>query len=185
MRRLMLLRHAKTEENAPDGSDINRRLDARGRIDAAAIGAWLARQAEQPARVLVSDAARARQTWQIAWESMEASANVRAPDVRHLPQLYGAGPAQLLQAVHTDGGDAVDVMIVAHNPGLHELALALSTQDNAGDSDARAALADNLPTSGLVTLEFTVGNWRQAAFGTGRLAGFVSPKTLKAVASST
>jgi phosphohistidine phosphatase len=67
MRRLMLLRHAKTENDAPSGRDQDRRLDDRGRLDAAEIGAWIGRNPPFPSLVLVSHAVRALQTWEIAW----------------------------------------------------------------------------------------------------------------------
>ena len=56
MRRLMLLRHAKTENDAPSGKDQDRRLDERGRLDAAEIGSWMARHPPFPDSVLVSPA---------------------------------------------------------------------------------------------------------------------------------
>ena len=61
MHRLMLLRHSKTESDAPSGQDWDRRLDARGRKDAVMVGEWLAGQAAlRPDLVLVSTAVRAR-----------------------------------------------------------------------------------------------------------------------------
>ena len=71
MRRLMLLRHAKTEHDAPSGHDQDRRLDDRGRLDAAAIGGWIGRHPPVPDAVLVSTAVRAHQTWEIAREAMK------------------------------------------------------------------------------------------------------------------
>src|SRR5258708_36304767 len=71
MRRLMLLRHAKTENDAPSGRDLDRRLDNRGRGDAAEIGGWIARHPPFADSVLVSHAVRAQQTWDIAWEAMK------------------------------------------------------------------------------------------------------------------
>ena len=71
MRRLMLLRHAKTENDAPSGRDQDRRLDDRGRLDAAEIGGWIGRHPPFPDSVLVSTAVRAPQTWEIAWEAMK------------------------------------------------------------------------------------------------------------------
>jgi len=62
MRRLLLLRHAKTEHDAPSGRDQDRRLDDRGRNDAAEIGGWIGRHPPVPDSVLVSTAIRARQT---------------------------------------------------------------------------------------------------------------------------
>ena len=71
MRRLMLLRHAKTENDAPTGRDQDRRLDDRGRRDAAEIGGWIGRHPPFPDSVLVSPAVRAHQTWEIAWAGDE------------------------------------------------------------------------------------------------------------------
>ena len=60
MRRLMLLRHAKTETHAPSGRDQDRRLDDRGHRDAAEMGDWIASHPPVPETVLVSHAVRAR-----------------------------------------------------------------------------------------------------------------------------
>src|ERR1700676_4883458 len=109
MRRLMLLRHAKTEHDAPSGQDQDRRLDDRGRQDAAAIGSWIGRHPPLPDAVLVSTAVRARQTWEIAGQAIkdmirEQSASRRAEwqvecHVDFLADIYGAEPAQLLQII--------------------------------------------------------------------------------------
>jgi phosphohistidine phosphatase len=174
MRRLMLLRHAKTEPDAPSGSDIDRRLDDRGRSDAADIGAWLTRHRPTPDLVLVSSAVRAQQTWQLAQGSMQGALQ---PLVVTVPELYGAGPSRLLEIIHAVGGeDRQGLMVVGHNPGLHELALALV---GSGDTAGRKALADNLPTSGLTIINFPIGDWNAVALGSGRLERFMSPKLLK------
>ncbi|THD65224.1 MAG: histidine phosphatase family protein [Bradyrhizobium sp.] len=175
MRRLMLLRHAKTENDAPSGRDQDRRLDDRGRTDAAEIGGWIGRHPPFPDLVLVSPAIRAHQTWEIAWESMKGA--VPNPQVEFLPELYGADPAQLLQAIHAAStADPQRLMVVGHNPGMHELALALA---GSGDAQGRKALADNLPTSGLAVFNFAVEDWGDVAFRRGQLILFVSPKLLQ------
>jgi phosphohistidine phosphatase len=175
MRRLMLLRHAKTETNAPSGRDQDRRLDDRGRRDAAEIGGWIARHPPFPDLVMVSPAVRAHQTWDIAWQAMKDFG--AEPRVELVPELYGAGPSQLLQIVREASvADPRRLMLVGHNPGMHELALAL---DGSGDHVGRKALADNLPTSGLAVFDFAVDDWTDVAFRHGRLVQFVSPKLLK------
>ena len=175
MRRLMLLRHAKTETDAPSGRDQDRRLDQRGRTDAAEIGGWIGRHPPFPNLVLVSPAIRAHQTWEIAWEAMKK--RVRQPRVEILPELYGADPSQLLQIIRAaSSADPKALMLVAHNPGMHELALALT---GSGDAAGRKALTDNLPTSGLAILDFAGADWDDVAFRRGRLVLFVSPKLLK------
>ena len=102
MRRLMLLRHAKTETDAPSGRDQDRRLDPRGHRDAAEIGSWLAAHPPFPDAVLVSPAIRAKQTWELAWEVMKD--HVPAPHVEFAPELYGADPAQMLQSMEKEAG---------------------------------------------------------------------------------
>src|SRR4051812_39740825 len=177
MRRLMLLRHAKTEAEAPSGKDFDRRLDDRGRSDAAEIGDWMARQRHVPDLVLVSTAVRARQTWDIAAGAMKSASQ---PLVADVPELYGAGPSQLLQIIHAvDAQDPRQLLVIGHNPGMHELALALI---GSGDAAGREALADNLPTSGVALIDFAIDDWSDAAFRTGRLELFVSPKLLKKAA---
>jgi len=175
MRRLMLLRHAKTEHEAPSGRDQDRRLDNRGRHDAAEIGGWIGRHPPFPDLVLVSPAIRAHQTWEIAWETMKYL--TPQPQIELVPELYGADPAELLQVIReASGPDPQRLMLVGHNPGMHELALALA---GSGDPAARNALADNLPTSGLAVFDFGIDDWSEVAFRRGRLVLFVNPKLLK------
>ena len=175
MRRLMLLRHAKTESDAPSGRDQDRRLDDRGHSDAAEIGGFIARHPPFPGTVLVSPATRAHQTWELAWAAMKDV--VPPPQVELLPELYGADPAQLLQTIRAAcATDPKRLMVVGHNPGMHELALALA---GSGDAAGRRALAENLPTSGLAIFDFAVDDWADVAFRRGRLVLFVSPKVLK------
>jgi phosphohistidine phosphatase len=175
MRRLMLLRHAKTESDAPSGRDQDRRLDNRGRHDAAEIGGWIGRHPPFPDLVLVSHAVRAHQTWEIAWEAMKRL--VPEPQVELVPELYGADVLQLLETIRdASAGDPKRLMLVGHNPGMHELALALA---GSGDPAGRKALTDNLPTSGLAVFDFGIDDWTDVAFRRGRLVLFVSPKLLK------
>ncbi len=175
MRRLMLLRHAKTETDAPSGQDHDRRLDDRGRSDAGEIGHFIARHPPFPELVLVSSAVRAQQTWNLVWEAMQD--RVPAPEVETLEELYGAEPTELLRIVRmASSSDPKQLMLVGHNPGMHELALMLAGD---GDKTSRKALEDNLPTSGLAVLDFDTDDWTDVAFRRGNLVRFVSPKLLR------
>jgi len=180
MRRLMLLRHAKTEHDAPSGQDQDRRLDERGRLDAAAIGEWIGRHPPRPDAVLVSTAVRARQTWEISGQAMKDVLREPAASkwqVEFLDEIYGAEPAQLLQLVRTsEVTDPQNLLLVGHNPGMHELALMLT---GSGDAAAKKALEDNLPTAGLAILDFAIDDWSEVAFRRGKLVRFTSPKLLK------
>jgi phosphohistidine phosphatase len=180
MRRLMLLRHAKTENDAPSGKDQDRRLDDRGRLDAAEIGGWISHHPPFPDLVLVSPAVRSHQTWELAWDAMKGS--VPPPQVEFPPELYGADPSALLQIIHAAAtANPHRLLLVGHNPGLHELAFALT---GSGSAAARRALADNLPTSGLAVIDFDIEDWDGVSFRAGRLELFVSPKLLKAASGS-
>ncbi|MGO4716446.1 SixA phosphatase family protein [Bradyrhizobium sp. 2TAF24] len=115
MRRLLLLRHAKTEKDGPTGRDRDRRLDERGHRDAQEIGAYIAEHGLVPAQAFVSTAVRTRQTWDIVskeWPEVT---------VDHLDELYGADAGGLLGIVRAAvGDDPQSLLVVAHNPGLHE-----------------------------------------------------------------
>jgi phosphohistidine phosphatase len=179
MRRLMLLRHAKTEHDAPSGHDHDRRLDERGRRDAAAIGTWIGRHPPFPDAVLVSTAVRARQTWEIARDAMMDAVRERhpKPQVELLDELYGAGPTRLLRIIRmAEVADPARLMLIGHNPGMHELALMLA---GSGDAAAKKSIEDNLPTAGLAILDFAIDDWSEAAFRRGKLVRFTSPKLLK------
>ena len=179
MRRLMLLRHAKTEHDAPSGHDHDRRLDDRGRRDAAVIGDWIGRHPPIPDAVLVSTAVRAHQTWEIASEAMMDALGEPAqqPQVELLDELYGAEPTRLLKIIRmVEVNDPKRLMLIGHNPGMHELALMLT---GSGDPSAKKAIEDNLPTAGLAILDFAIDEWSEVAFRRGKLVRFTSPKLLK------
>jgi phosphohistidine phosphatase len=179
MRRLMLLRHAKTEHDAPSGHDQDRRLDERGRLDAAAIGTWIGQHPPFPDAVLVSTAVRAQQTWEIARDAMKDAVRERPqrPHVELLDELYGAEPTQLLRIIRmAEVSDPARLMLIGHNPGMHELALMLA---GSGDAAAKKALEHNLPTAGLAILDFATEDWSEVAFRRGKLVRFTSPKLLK------
>ena len=179
MRRLMLLRHAKTEHDAPSGQDQDRRLDDRGRLDAAIVGSWIGRHLPVPEVVLVSTAVRAQQTWEIARDAMKEAVQGRPPQpqVELLDELYGAEPAQLLRIIRlAEVTDPARLMLIGHNPGMHELALMLT---GSGDAAAKQALQDNLPTAGLAILDFAIDDWSEVTFRGGKLVRFTSPRLLK------
>jgi Phosphohistidine phosphatase SixA len=132
-----------------------------------------------PDTVLVSTAVRTLQTWEIAREAMRDAAKdvTPPPQVEFLAELYGADPAHLLQIIRmADATDPKRLMVIGHNPGMHELALALA---GSGDAAAKKALEDNLPTTGLAIFDFAIEDWNEVAFRRGKLVRFLSPKLLR------
>lgn len=117
MQRLILMRHAEAERASSSGDDRDRVLSARGRADALQMGRTLAAKGLRPDLALVSAAARTRQTWDLAHE---AFGDV---DLREQDSLYNAGAETLRRAVEAVEDAAGCLMLVAHNPGIHQLAV--------------------------------------------------------------
>jgi len=171
MRRLMLLRHAKTERAAPGARDRDRKLMQRGRTDAQAIGAYLAHHGLVPDLVLVSTAKRAQETWALA-----AGAFARPPRTASDDRIYNAGPEALIDAIG-ETRNAHTLVVVGHNPGLHDLAMQLIAS---GDVEMREQLNEKLPTSGLVVIDLPFDDWSLLRGHAGRLERFVSPRLIAA-----
>jgi phosphohistidine phosphatase len=170
MRRLLLLRHAKTERAKPGERDRDRELTPRGRTDASMIGAYMARHGFVPDLALVSPATRAEETW-----TLIAAAFAEQPRVIKERLLYNAG-ADRLDGIIRTAGDARALLVVGHNPGLHDLAVALIAS---GDTTARERVNDKLPTSGLVVIDLPFDDWSRLNAKAGRLERFVSPRLLE------
>jgi phosphohistidine phosphatase len=169
MRRLMLLRHAKTERAGPGERDRDRKLMTRGRADAPAVGAYMAHHGLMPDVAVVSPATRAQETWALA-----AGAFTKPPRVVSDERIYNASP-QALVAVIAEAPEAATLLVVGHNPGLHELAVQLI---GSGDIEMREQLKENLPTSGLVIIDLPIDDWSRIRPQAGRLDRFISPRLM-------
>ena len=144
MRRLVLMRHGKTEARAASGADIDRELTSRGRTDARLVAETLARNGIALQAALVSTARRTRETW----EAMAAV--LPAVAVRCLPELYEASAEALLAAF--DAAPETGVILIAHNPGVGELAWRLAQQ--AGASDDFREILGGFPTGAAAVFGF-------------------------------
>jgi len=169
MRRLLLLRHAKTERAEPDERDRDRKLTARGRADAPVIGAYLARHGLVPDLVLLSPVTRAEETW-----ALIAPAFTKAPRVVKDQRIYNASPEALISLIRQTR-EAQTLLVVGHNPGLHDLAVRLIAS---GDIDTRERVNEKLPTSGLVVIDLGIDDWSRLHPNAGRLERFVTPRSL-------
>ena len=170
VKRLLLLRHAKSSWDDSGIADHERPLAPRGERAAAAVAAYLAQRGAAPDLVLCSTAVRARQTL----ERMLAALPGR-PEVRTTRELYLAEPERILGLVQGVDDGAAGLLVVGHNPGLGELAASLA---GTGDAKPLARLRERFPTFAVAVLEFDVASWRDVAPGGGRLAGFATPKDL-------
>jgi phosphohistidine phosphatase len=175
MRRLLLFRHAKAERGIAGAPDRDRALIERGRKDAARVGAYMASHHLVPDRVVVSPALRTQETWKAC-----ASALKTEPGAMSVEKLYDATPHAILAVIKDAPPSAHTLMVIGHNPGLHELALMLIAS---GDVEARERLREKLPTAGLVIIDFAFDEWARLHPQSGRLERFVSPKSLETAAN--
>ena len=174
-RRLILLRHAKSDW--PDVPDPDRPLAKRGRRDAPRIGRWLHEHGHRPDVVVVSDARRTRQTWDLVAPELGGS-----PAVRFEPRAYAASAMTLLYLVQELPSRYQTALLIAHNPGLSDLARTLAAPPEAGpgmssatDNGPRPAIS--LPTAAVAVLEFS-GDWPSLTPGQARLISLTTPADL-------
>ncbi len=172
MRRLILFRHSKAERSEPGQPDRERVLNDRGRRDAARIGSYMAGHALVPDRVIVSPAIRTLETWKYA-----ANAFKPQPGAQSIERLYDATAHTIFDIVKETPATAHCLLVIGHNPGLHEFAQMLIAS---GDVETREQLGEKLPTSGLAIIDFAVDSWGKLHPRSGRLERFVTPKSLGA-----
>jgi phosphohistidine phosphatase len=175
--RLLLLRHAKSEWPAGGAvADHERALNARGRRAAPRLGAYLAEHRYRPDVVLCSTARRARETLDLILPLLSP-----APSVRYREQLYLAEWPILLDAIRKTTKGCRTLLVVGHNPGLEQLAVALARAPQGPDERLHTdRLTEKFPTGALAVFDFDLGDWRAIKPGEGRLAGYRRPKDLAA-----
>ena len=173
MRRLILLRHAKSDWSTAGLPDRERSLAPRGRESAPKVGAYMARHGLAPDLVMCSTAVRARQTWELA-----AKAFAEPPPVSLEERLYEVGAETILEVIKATRRNVHVLLVVGHNPGLRDLAeLLIAT----GDVEARQRLLEKFPTASLAVIDFPVDDWARLHPQAGRLDRFVAARALEAV----
>jgi phosphohistidine phosphatase len=120
----------------------------------------------EPQLVLCSTARRARETL----ARIEPALGRGAVKVER--QLYLAGADALTDRLRRVPDRVDSVLVIGHNPGMHELALALA------GSSASPALRAKFPTGALATLDLGIDSWRELEAECGELRGFVRPRDL-------
>lgn len=166
-RTLYLLRHAKSSWEAPGVPDHERPLSNRGRRACRALAEHLRETEVAPAAAIVSTAVRARQTLEGIREGLPERMAVWSEE-----RLYGAAADDLLGVIQELPTVFRSALVIAHNPGVRELALML-----AGDGERLAEVRRKYPTGALATLTFA-GDWTTLRAGVAALEAFVRPKQL-------
>lgn len=165
---LLLLRHAKAE--ASRGDDFARALAVKGERDADEIGAFLSEHGLVPDVALVSAARRTSRTFELVADRLTADIEVHEDKA-----LYNASEAAIRHRIGSVGVGPRVVLVVGHNPGVMEAAVALA-QD--GDFSELERLRGRFPPGGLAVIGFETDDWAAACISGGRLDALVFPDDL-------
>jgi phosphohistidine phosphatase len=172
MRRLMLLRHAKSDWSAPGTRDQDRPLSTRGREAAPKMGRYMARHGLVPDLIVASPAARVTETLALVLPAFDKQPKT-LPDAR----IYETDAGELLKVVEAAPRSVHSLLLVGHNPSLAELAALLMAS---GDVELRQRLIEKFPTAALAVIDFPFDDWSKIHPKSGRLDRLVLPKALDA-----
>jgi phosphohistidine phosphatase len=165
MKRLILVRHAKTEPLTDAESDFERQLKKRGHKDSRLVSDHLIGKRMVPEIIISSPASRALQTARI----MAGAFSIPESEIKEVPFIYeGASVDELIATISELAGDKDSVMVVGHNPDIALMAIQFS--------------GDNFfyfPTSATAIIGFSASEWSQIKSGQGRTELFVFPRELK------
>lgn len=168
MRTIILLRHGKSSWSDPTLADLDRPLAPRGERASGRIAKYIRQKKIRPSLVLYSPSLRTRQTL----EAIESSLGKRSV-VELEPQLYAASEGELLQRLQALPESVDSVMLIGHNPGLHDLARALASRG----ADL-PKLEQKFPTAALATLVVDSDSWAALRRGDAELVDYVVPRQL-------
>ncbi|HHL71973.1 MAG TPA: histidine phosphatase family protein [Bacteroidetes bacterium] len=164
MKKLYLLRHAKSSWGDAELKDFNRPLDDRGFDDARLIGKRLHEaDPNPPDLIMASPAKRAATTARLIADEL----GYLPDDIRFHPGLYLASVPGLLEVLHSTEDSVDKMLVVGHNPGLTDLTVFLTDY-----------LIDNIPTCGLFCIETPVQSWQQLERRCGTVTYFDYPKKI-------
>ena len=161
---LYIPRHAKSDWAGPGGSDFERGITGRGGKDAQRIGQWLQDNDHRPQKIISSPATRTKQTLAAVLSRLDKSA------VIFDEQLYQADLQALLACIRRHKTGAQSLLLLAHNPGLSDLARHLSAGSGAPGND-------RLGTANLVIFRYAAHTFEPDADQGERLA-FIKPGAL-------
>ena len=165
MKRLTLIRHAKSSHGNPGQSDLQRPLNDRGRKDAMLMSQLLKEADFTADRLMVSLATRARQTFEILFQDLQPNLT----EVSYDPQMYTFDCGQLISIIEMVD-DVVDhLVLVGHNPGMTLLTNHLTD-----------AAIDNVPTCAIIAISLDIDQWVQIKERSGTLDRFDVPKNYRA-----
>lgn len=170
MKKLILLRHAKSGWDDPVPRDFDRPLNAKGRRAARAIGAFAQQAGIRFDTIVASPAVRVAETLS---EFGDGYGKMPEPDYDR--RVYLASAQTLLEVIQGLDDSAQAVLMVGHNPGLEDLVFLLVPE---GEDDAREQVEEKYPTASIAEISLGIDGWSNAEVGSGTLERFTRPRDL-------
>ena len=164
MKRLILVRHAKSDWTHQDILDVDRPLNQRGYEDAYFMSSVYASSFNLPELIVVSPAVRTFSTALIFAKAF----NLNLSSIQINEALYEANEDTLLRQIYNLPDSFETVMMVGHNPGIGNLLNTLSENN-----------FENFPTCGIVILEFQILSWLKINEVKGECIFHAFPKEFK------
>ncbi len=159
MKRLLLLRHAKSSWEDASLADFDRPLNERGQVAAPFMGELITRRGLIPDVIVSSPAKRAAETASLVKENGGLNAPLRFDE-----RIYEASPQSLLYVVSEFRDEIASAMLVGHNPGIEGFITLLT-----GESE-------RMPTAAVAVIDLEIDEWRNAAVGVGILGEIIRPR---------
>jgi len=161
-RKLIFIRHSKTEDHSPEITDYERSLTLRGKVNTRLMAEILKAKGEHPGRIISSPAFRALETALI----FSREYGISAAEIRLAPELYlDLGENEFLPFIRSFQDDDPAVTIFGHNPLITEMAAYFAADE-----------PESLPKTGVYCLEFDTGSWSEVEPESGRTLYFLTPK---------
>lgn len=170
MKRLYLLRHAKSDWDDPSLSDIERPLAPRGVAAAPKVAEVMQSENLLPELVICSPARRTRETWDLIGNCLDSE-----PPSQIDERLYLASPGELISVIQEQPDELGSVMLIGHNPGMEAITMGLSGSGEQPDLDRALT---KFPTGALAVIDLDVERWSDTSGGSGSLRRFIRPRDL-------
>ncbi len=161
MKQLYIIRHAKSSWDNPDLKDHDRPLNKRGNRDAPMMAKVLRKKGALPDLILSSSAKRALDFAKIIAEET----GYKKSKIEFNKEIYMADEDAMLNIIRSVRDNYNMIFMIGHNPDLTSFANSLSDCN-----------IDNIPTSGVVQIEFNTNTWKDIEFGKGIFVSFDYPK---------
>jgi phosphohistidine phosphatase len=170
MKRLSVLRHAKSSWKERELDDFDRPLNGRGQSAARRMGREMSDRGMQFDFILASPAVRVRETIEGVGEELELAAPIRFE-----PRIYMARVAELIELIATIPDAATNALLVGHNTSAERLVIKLANDDERG---LRKRVEEKFPTAALAVIDLPIASWHDLQPESGRLVELIYPGDL-------